>query len=67
MPFDATVAGDLFQHMLDPCFGHIKQVIVIADKIMVVGKKANHSNHDQVLTTMLETARRCNVQLDYEK
>ena len=34
---------------------------------MIVGKKPNHSNHDQALTTFLETARRCNVQLNYEK
>ena len=67
MPFGATVAGDVFQHKLDQCFGHIKQVIVIADDIMTVGKKANHSSHDQALTTLLETARKCNVQLNYEK
>ena len=38
MPFGATVAGDVFQHKLDQCFGHIPNVIVIADDIMVVGK-----------------------------
>ena len=60
MPFGVTVAGDVFQWKLDQCFGHIKQVIAIAD-IMIVSKKANHSNHDQSLTTLLETAGRCNV------
>ena len=45
----------------------MKQVIVIADDIMIVGKKPNHSNHDQALTTLLEMARRYNVQLNYEK
>ena len=39
MPFGVTVAGDVFQHKLDQSFGKIKQVIVIADDIMVVGKK----------------------------
>ena len=67
MPFGATVAGDVFQCKLDQCFGKIKQVIVIADDVMIVGKKQNHSNHDQTLTTLLETARRCNVKLNYEK
>ena len=38
MPFGATVAGDVFQCKLDQCFGHIKNVIVIADDIMIVGK-----------------------------
>ena len=62
-----TVVGDVFQHKLHQCFGKIKQVIVIADDIMIVGKKPNHNNHDQALTTLLETARRCNVRLNYEK
>ena len=64
MPFGMTVAGDVFQHKLDQCFGQIKNVIVIADDIMIMGKKPNHSDHDQALTTLFETARRCNVQLN---
>ena len=56
MPFGATVAGDVFQCKLDQCFGQIKNVIVIAVDIMMVGKKINHSDHDQALTTLLETA-----------
>ena len=67
MPFGVTVAGDVFQHKLYHCFGKIKQVIVIADNIMIVSKKPNHSDHDQALTTLLEIARKCNVQLNYEK
>ena len=67
MPFGATVAGDVFQCKLDQCFGHIKQVIIIADDIMIVGKKPNHSNLDQALTVLLETAGRCNVRLNYDK
>ena len=67
MPFGVAVAGDVFQHKLDQCFGKIKQVIVIADDIMIVGKKQNHRSHDQALTTLSETARRCNVKVNYEK
>ena len=67
MTLGATVAGDVFQCKLDQCFGHIKQVIVITDDITIVGKKASYSAHDQALTTLLETARRCNVQLNDEK
>ena len=63
MPFGATVAGDVFQHKLDNCFGHIPNVIVNADDIM---KQPNHKDHDQALTTLLETARCCNVRLNYE-
>ena len=67
MPFGATVAGDVFQCKLDECFGHIPNMIVIADDIMVVGKQSNHKDYDHALTTLLETARKCNVRLNYEK
>ena len=67
MPFGATVAADVFQCKLDQCFGKIRQVIVIADDIIIVVYKQNHSDHDQALTALLETARRCNVKLNYEK
>ena len=33
MPFGVTVAGDVFQHKLDQCFGHIKLVIAIKLKL----------------------------------
>ena len=61
MPFGCTVAGDVFQHKLDQCFGHITNVIVIADDIMRVGRQHNQRDYDQVLTTLLETARKCNM------
>ena len=67
MPFGATVAGDIFQCKLDQCFGQIKTVIVIPDDIMIVGKKAHHNDHDQGVTTLLETARMFNVHLNYDK
>ena len=67
MPFCAAVAGDIFLHKLDEYFGHIPNVIVIADDIMVAGKQSNHKDHDQALTTLHETARKCNVRLNYEK
>ena len=67
MPFGATVAGDVFQHKLDKCFGKIEQVIIIADDIMIVGYKPDHSDHDQVFTTLLQTVQKCNVKLNYDK
>ena len=67
MPFGAIVAGDVFQCKLDGCFGHIPNFIVIADGIMIVGKKQDHKDHDQALTTLPETVRQCNVRLNYEK
>ena len=67
MLLGATIAGDVFQRKLDQCFGHLQNVIVIADDIMVVGKQPNHKDHDIALTTLLNTARKCNVCLNYEK
>ena len=42
-------------------------MIVIADDIKVVGKQQNHRDLDQALTTLLQTAKACNVRLNYEK
>ena len=67
MPFGATVAGDVFQRKLDECFGKLKQIIIIADVIMVVGYKPDHSDHDQAFTNLLLTAQKCNVKLYFDK
>ena len=47
-------------------FRYIPNVIVIADDIMLEGKKPDHKDHDQALTSLLERARHCNVRLNYE-
>ena len=67
MPFGATIASNMFQRKLDQCFGHLQNIIVIADDIMVVGKKPNHQDHDVALTKLLNTTRECNVHLNYDK
>ena len=67
MPFGATVAGDVFQRKLDECFGKLKQVIIITDDIMVVGYKPDHSDHDQAFTSLLQTAQKCHVKLNFDK
>ena len=67
MPLGATVAGDVFQHKLDECFGHISSVIVIAYVIMIMGKKPDHKDHDQAITSLFEAAWHCNEQLNYKK
>ena len=67
MPFGITVAGDVFQQNLDECFSHIKNLIVIADDVMIIGKNENHKDHDIAFTTLLHTARKCNVKLNYNK
>ena len=42
-------------------------MVVIADDIMIVGKQQNNRDHDIALTTLLETARKCNVKLNFDK
>ena len=34
---------------------------------MAVGKQQNHKDHDIVLTNLLETARRYNIKLNFDK
>ena len=59
--------GMFFQCKLDQCFGKIKNVIVIVDDIMIADKKASHSDHDQSQVSLLDTPRKCNVCLNYDK
>ena len=33
---------------------------------MIVGNKPDHSEHDQTFTTLLQTAHKCNVKLNYD-
>ena len=66
-PFGIRVTGDVFQRKLDQYFGQIEQVIVIADDIMIVGNQPNHRDHDVALTNLLETARKSNIHLNYDK
>ena len=67
MPFGTTIASDVFQRKLNQCCGHLQNVIVIADDIMVVCKQPNHKDHDLALTALLNTTRKCNVCLNYIK
>ena len=57
MPFSITVAGDVFQQKLDECFGHIKNLTIIADDILVIGKNQNHKDHDLAFTLLLKMAK----------
>ena len=67
MPFGARVAGDVFQHKLDKCIGKTKQLNIIADDMLIVGNKQDHSDHNQAFTTLLQTAQKCSAKLNYNK
>ena len=34
---------------------------------MIAGYKPDYSDHDQAFTTLLQTAKKCNVKLNYDK
>ena len=42
-------------------------IFIIADDIMVVGYNADHSDHDQAFTSLLQTSTKCNVKLNYDR
>ena len=65
MPFGMNVAGDVFQCKLEEIFGKLKNVMCIADDIMVVGYKDDHSDHDLTLTKLLQTAKQNSVKLNF--
>ena len=45
----------------------MKNLIVITDDIMVIGRKQNHKDHDLAFTTLLQTTSKCNIKLNFEK
>ena len=63
MLFGAIVAPNDFQRNLDEGFGKLKQVLIIADDIMVVGYRPDHSDHNQAFISLLQTAQKCNCQV----
>ena len=67
MPFGASVISAVFKRMLDECSGKLKWVIIFADDIMVVMYKPDYSDHDQAFISLLQTAEKCNIKLNYDK
>ena len=67
MPFVVNVARDVFQFKLDEIFGKLTNVMCIANDIMVVGYKEDHSDHDLALTKLLQTTMKNTVKLNFNK
>ena len=42
-------------------------VFIITDDIMVVGYKPDHSDQHPAFTSLLQTAQKCNVKLNFDK
>ena len=67
MPFRATVASNVFQCKLDSIFLHLENVMIIADDIIVIGYQEDEQDYDKALTQLLETAKRNNIKLNFDK
>ena len=67
MPLGLSSVGDIFQRKLDSIFRKLPNIIVIADDIMTIREKDDHSDHDIAFTNLLETAHKNGVKLNYEK
>ena len=67
MPFRATVAGDVFQWKLDSIFLTLENVMIIADDIMVIGYQKDEHDHGKAFTQLLETAKKNNIKLNFDK
>ena len=67
MPFGATVAGNVFQQKVDSIFLNLKNVLIITDDIMVIGYQEDEWDHDEAFTQLLETAKKNNIKLNFDK
>ena len=67
MPFRATVAGDVFQRKLDSIFLNLDNVMPIANDIMVIGYQEDEQDHDIAFTKFLETMKKNNTTLHFDK
>ena len=64
MPFRATV---IFQCKLDSIFFNLDNVMIIADDIMVIGYQEAKWDHYKAFTQLLETAKKNNIKLNFDK
>ena len=67
MPFGTTITCDIFQRKLDTIFLNLDSIIIIADDIMVIGYQEDEKHHDIAFIKFLETAKKNNIKLNYDK
>ena len=65
LPFGLKMAQDIFQMKIDEVYGPCEGTIGIADDITVHGE--GHSQHDQRLHEAMESTRKANIALNYDK
>ena len=67
MPFRATVASNVFQRKLDSIFLNLENVMIITDDIMVTGYQEDEQDNDKAFTQLLETNKKNNIKLNFDK
>ena len=67
MPFGATVASDVFQQKLDSIFLNSENIMIITDEIMGIGYQEDEWDHDKAFTQLLETVKKSNIKLNFDK
>ena len=67
LPFGLNCAQDIFQKKVDETFSDIPGVTGISDDIIVVGYKADGSDHDANLKAVLERARTTGLRFNEKK
>ena len=67
MPFGTNVSGDCHQHGIDAKYGKLKNVIGIADYLLIWGNEPDGSDHDKAFQAVLDTTRQNNLKLNIDK
>ena len=67
MPFRAALGGNVFQRKLDTIFLNLDHVVIIADDRRVIGYQQDEHDHDIAFTKFLETAKKKNIKLSYDR
>ena len=67
MPFGTNVTGDCHQHGIDAKYGKLKNVIGIADDLLIWGNEPDGSDHYKAFQAVLDTTRQNNLKLNIDK
>ena len=67
LPFEAALAGDMFQCKTDKIFNDMPNVFGIADGILVIGYDKDGKDHDEEIYKVLKQCQDVNLKLNKEK
>ncbi|BES91778.1 Reverse transcriptase (RNA-dependent DNA polymerase) [Nesidiocoris tenuis] len=71
LPFGIKVATDEYQRRLHEAFDGLKDIIIVQDDILILGRgvtdEAASANHDEALRKLLDRAREVNIKFNRDK